>query len=137
MAYATTVELTAYATARGYTLMGDLDVLLTKANDWIETQNYKGVAIGETAWPRDGVYVGGVWIPDDSVPTAIKNAEMAMAIEIDKGNEPLSTLGRATKREKVGELEVEYMDSASNSSTFSAPMALIKPYLTSSTGYDR
>lgn len=137
MAYATTVELTAYATARGYTLTSDLDVLLTKANDWIETQNYKGVAIGETAWPRDGVYVGGLWVPDDSVPTAIKNAEMAMAIEIDKGNEPLSTLGRATKREKVGDLEVEYADSALDRANFVGVIALIKPYLASGTGYDR
>jgi hypothetical protein len=137
MAYATTVELTAYATARGYTLTGDLAVLLTKANDWIETQNYKGVAIGETAWPRDGVYIGGVWVSDDIVPTAIKNAEMAMAIEIDKGNEPLATLSRATKREKVGELEVEYADSALDRANFVGVIALIKPYLSGGTGYDR
>jgi hypothetical protein len=137
MPYATTVELTAYATARGYTLTSDLNALLTKANDWIETQNYKGVAIGETAWPRDGVYVGGVWVSDDSVPTAIKNAEMAMAIEIDKGNEPLATLSRATKREKVGELEVEYADSALDRANFVGVIALIKPYLAGGTGYDR
>jgi hypothetical protein len=137
MTYSTTNELISYATTRGYEIINDPNVLLTKANDWIETQNYKGVAIGETAWPRDGVYVGGVWVSDDSVPTAIKNAEMAMAIEIDKGNEPLATLSRATKREKVGDLEVEYTDSALDRANFVGVIALIKPYLTSSTGYDR
>ena len=111
--------------------------MLTKANDWIEAQNYKGEPVGDTAFPRDGIYINNALVPYDTVPQAIKNAEMAMAIEIDKGNEPLATLGRSTKREKVGDLEVEYMDNAGAQSTFSAPMALIKPYLTSGTGYDR
>lgn len=137
MAYATATELTAYATARGYTLIGDLDVLLTKANDWIEAQNYQGYAVGDTAFPRDFVYVNGALIPSDTVPQAIKNAEMAMAIELDKGNDPAATSGRSTKREKIGDLEVEYMDNAVAQSTFNPPMALIKPYLTSGTGYDR
>jgi hypothetical protein len=137
MAYATTIELTAYAASRGYTLTSDLDVSLTKANDWIETQNYKGVPVGETAFPRDGIYVNNVLVPYDTVPQAIKNAEMAMAIEIDKGNEPLATLGRATKREKVGDLEVEYSDSAIDRANFVGVLALIKPYLNGGTGYDR
>ena len=129
MSYSTDIELTAYATARGYTITGDLNVLLTKANDWIETQPYKGYPTGDTAFPRDGVYISNVLVPFDSIPETIKKAEMQMAIEIDKGNDPSATLGRSTKREKVGDLEVEYMDSALDRATFVGVTALIKPYL--------
>jgi hypothetical protein len=46
------------------------------------------------------------------VPEAIKNAQMATAISIDQGVDPLSDLSPAVKREKADVVEVEYQDGA-------------------------
>lgn len=132
MSYATEAELTAYATERGITLTGDLSALLTKAHDYIESKDYKGyksVSTQETKFPRTGIYVDGVLIDSATIPNDIKKAEMRTAIEIDQGNDPLATYDRETKREKLGEMEVEYMDRASRGATFPAVDALLKPYL--------
>ena len=74
MPYSTAIELQDYATARGYTLVKDADVLLTLANDWIETLSFKGEKTDPAQlamWPRKGVCVFGYDIDDSTVPDAI------------------------------------------------------------------
>ena len=139
MAYSNTTELTDYATARGYTLVKDLSVLLTLAHDWIEAQTYKGAKTDPeqtTQFPRTGVTIQGVAIPDDVVPEAIKRAEMQMAIEIDRGNDPYAPITKSAIREKVDTLEVEYSDqpSAIQSTIIRSVTPLLKDYLLSSGG---
>ena len=130
MAYSTTTELTAYATARGITLTGDLDVLLTKASDYIESKDYKGDAVSSSAkWPRYGVYVDGFLLNSDIVPQGIKNAEMQTACDIDNGLDPLANIERATKSESLGEMSVSYMDNASQSTRLTKISSMLKPYL--------
>ena len=140
MSYSTEVELTAYATARGITLNTDLEILLTKAHDFIESKSYKGSRYSSqqlTMWPRSGVYIDGVLIPADVVPKGIKNAEMQAAIEIDAGLDPLANVERATKREKVDVIEIEYMDSSSDTTRLTKVMALLRPYIKSNHGLVR
>lgn len=140
MSYSTEAELTAYATARGVTLVADLTVLLTKAHDFIESKNYKGTRFNlqqTTMWPRSDVYIDGVLIPADVVPQGIKNAEMQTAIEIDTGLDPLDNVERATKREKVDVIEIEYMDSSSDTTRLTKVMALLRPYIGSNYGLMR
>lgn len=132
MAYSTTAELTAYATARGVTLTGDLDVLLTKASDYIESLSYQGdryVIDQVNAWPRSHVVIDNYLLPADIVPQGIKNAEMQVAIEIDGGNNPIGNVDRAVKQESLGDLSVTYMDSASDKTRLNTVNALLKPYL--------
>lgn len=130
MAYSTTVELTAYATARGITLIGDLDVLLTKANDYIESKDYKGDAVSaDTKWPRSSVYVDGYLLDSDSVPQGIKNAEMQTACDIDNGLDPLANIERATKSETLGPMSTTYMDNAAQATRLTKINAMLKPYL--------
>lgn len=115
--YVTELELTAFATARGVALTADEEVLLISAMDYIESLSFKGYKISRDQplqWPRVSVIVDGFNLDSNSIPQDLKNGLMQCAIAIDQGNNPLQDAPRSTKREKVGELEVEYMDSASS-----------------------
>jgi len=46
------------------------------------------------------------------IPPALQTGQIATALAIDSENSPLATVERATKREKVDVIEVEYMDNA-------------------------
>jgi hypothetical protein len=139
MAYSTPSELVAYATARGITLTGDSGVLLTRANDWVEAQTYKGEKTDPTQpnqWPRKDVIIFGYEIADDTVPDAIKRAEMQMAIEIDQGNDPYAPIKRQAIKEKVDVLEVDYSGepNARETTTIRSVYPIIKEYLLSQGG---
>jgi hypothetical protein len=140
MPYALSAELTAYATSRGYVLVKDPDVLLTLANDWLETLSFKGYPVGATAFPRSELIVNSVLVPDDVIPDAIKKAEMQMAIEIDKGNDPFQAVTRDNLviREKVDVIEVQYSDrsSAPQTTIIRSVMPLLKNYLVSAGGLE-
>lgn len=132
MSYATEAELTTYAAARGVTISGTASILLTLAHDYIESLDYHGERYEEDQadkWPRTYVVVDGVELDYLTVPQGIKDAEMQAAIEIDGGNDPLANIERATKREKLDVLEVEYMDGTRESIKLSKVMALLRPYL--------
>ena len=130
-------ELEAYALARGITLTTDSSVLLIQTMDVIEPmkwQGYKTVSTQPLQWPRTDVYINGALIDSTIVPTDIKNGQMAQAIVIDEGYNPNATVGRATKKEKLDTLEVEYMDSASNTSYSNWVNNLLQPYLNARSG---
>lgn len=143
MSYTTDLELASYATARGYTLVGTASVLLTKAHDWIESHSFAGtktVPSQTDEFPRTGIVAFDAIVDPVTVPTQIKAAEMRMAIEIDKGNDPFAAVGRAVKRERVeGAVEVEYQSHADDTVRIKGIDHLIRPYLLnkSTFGYDR
>ena len=137
MPYSTSTELTAYATARGITLTGDLDVLLIKANDYIESLDFQGerlVSDQENKWPRAYVYIDDVLISSTVVPEGIKRAEMQTAIEIMLSNDPLANVDRATKTETLGDMSITYMDSATLTTRLTKVKAILKPYLSGGMG---
>lgn len=115
--YVSEAELQQYADDRGITLTGDLDQLLIKAMDYLEGLSFIGIKKTEEQelqWPRRYVRIDGYCIANDEIPKELKKAQLAVAISIEEGNSPLSVIERSTKREKVGPIEVEYMDSASS-----------------------
>lgn len=115
--YVSESELTTYCTNRGVTLTGTASQLLLLAMDYIESLAFIGVKRTKDqplVWPRYRVYVDGYYLNEDEIPVQLKNGVMECAIAIDQGNSPLIDLPRATKREKVGDLEVEYMDKSSS-----------------------
>lgn len=116
--YVSEIELTAYATARGITLVGDEEELLIKAMDYLESLSFIGLKSTRDQslqWPRVDVVIDGYYQDVNSIPHELKNGQMAVAIAIDEGNSPLSDLERKTVYERVGELEVEYSAGSSNS----------------------
>lgn len=118
--YATSIEFTDYVSARGFTIEGDPDALLTRAHDWLETLSFKGEKTDPAQvnqWPRLEVYVDGRLLDNTIVPAEVKKAEMQMAYEIDLGNDPRQAVQPKVVREKVASLEMEYSDEPNALST--------------------
>ncbi|MEX2739922.1 DnaT-like ssDNA-binding protein [Rhizobium mongolense] len=141
--YGDNAGFTAYAEAAGYVFPdGTSDAQKTAARqrgslviDRYEPR-FSGKRTGgyaqERAWPRTGAstYYGEA-IPSDSVPTAIVNASYEAAfIELTNpgGLSPVITGSATVKREKVGQLEVEY--STSTSTDIDDIVALATPVVT-------
>lgn len=117
--YATTAELSAFATARNVTLSGDYttEQLLIIAMDYIESLAYKGMKVRSDQplqWPRVDVIIDGSYFNSDDIPNQLKNGLMQTALAIDAGNSPQQVAPRKTIREKVGELEVQYATGSSS-----------------------
>ncbi len=109
--YVSEAELMAFASARNITLVGEEEVLLTQAMDYIETLAYKGIkstSNQDLQWPRAYVYIDSYYVRNDDIPKELKNGLMQCAISIDQGTGPQVDVVRKTIREKVGDLEVEY-----------------------------
>jgi hypothetical protein len=122
--YVSEADLTTYAADRGITLSAtDKSVLLIQAMDYLESLSYKGWKTNQDQplqWPRQCViidpnYCGCNYFPHDEIPNELKKAQLALAVAIDQGNSPLNIIQPAVKREQVGEISVEYRDSAVSS----------------------
>ncbi len=137
MPYGTEAGLTAYATARGYTLTLAPSVLLNRAHDYLESLNYIGSktdSTQEAEWPRKDAVVDGVTLPSDTVPQDIINAEYQAAIGIDEGADPLAVSSQSIKRERVDVIEVEYQDGTSSAASNPVLRGRLSKYLASSAG---
>jgi hypothetical protein len=113
--YASEAQLTTYAADRNVTVTGAADVLLITAMDYIEQQPFKGnknTKEQALQWPRFSVWIDSYSIDSDEIPLLLLEAQMEAALAVDAGNNPSGTVDRATKREKLDTLEVEYMDGA-------------------------
>jgi hypothetical protein len=135
--YISEAELTTYATDRGITLVGTASANLLLSMDYIEQQPFKGYKYTDEQalqWPRGNVWIDGYEVDTDEIPQLLRDAQAEFAIAIDAGNNPLATESRATKKEKVGDLEVEYMDGARNSTYVAAGESKLTKLLTSGSG---
>jgi hypothetical protein len=73
----------------------------------------------ERAWPRRNAAVGGVAIPETTIPNAVIYASFYAAYQEATNPGSLTAVGSSSssvKRKKVGELEVEYQSSSSSDS---------------------
>lgn len=115
--YDSVANIEAYAAARGVTLTGT-EVLIHKAMDWLEIQpfqGYKKTSTQSLQWPRNGVVIDNYAFATDEIPNDLKNALASLCMEIFAGNNPNAPVARATKKTKVGPIEIEYSDNASDS----------------------
>ncbi len=130
-----------YASARGVTLPSadaDLEVLLIKAMDWIESMRdrFKGLKKTEDQplqWPRYEVVIDGWHLDSDQIPRELRNAQMAAAVELHNGEELLENEADTgpVKRERIGPIETEYATRARTvgPSAFAKPYAQLAPLL--------
>lgn len=135
--YASETELAAYALARGITITGTDTELLIQAMDYIESQSFKGYKYTDDQalqWPRGGVYLFGYYVDVDTIPQLLKDAQIEIALGIDAGNNPLATVARSTKKEKVGDIEVEYMDGARDTTYLAAAESKLSELLAAGSG---
>lgn len=109
--YVTTSELTAYATARGIIITGDLEQLLLQSMDYVESLDfigYKSDRDQALQWPRYEVWIDGYQINSDAIPKELKNGQMEVALAVDAGNSPLADIPRTEQSVTVGPLAVTY-----------------------------
>lgn len=135
--YVDEAYITAYATARGITLTGDVAVLGVQAMDYLESQNFKGSKTDSAQplqWPRAGVYIDGVLIESSIVPSEVEVAQAVIAVSIFQGYNPNATYGPAVKREKVDVIETEYQDGARSTDYSPAIDNALAPLLKSGGG---
>ena len=127
--YVTAAQLEAYAEARGITFTADPEVLAIKAMDFIESQRFVGVKTLQSQplqWPRTGAYIDGFEVSTTTIPEELKNAQMATAVAIDTGYDPLAPLERGVVRQKVGSIEIEYDQGGMTASYSRAISAALK-----------
>lgn len=110
----------------------DFEGVILRATDYIEELEFKGskVSYSQTMqWPRDGVYIDGYSVGSAEIPAQLKTAIFEAAYAEESGSSALAATPRQTKREKVGDLEVEYTDGSTTSSTSKAITRSIKKLL--------
>ena len=135
-----TAEFTQYCADRNITISGtygDESELLILAMDYFEQQPFRGIKFIETQplqFPRSDLFIDGYLSNSSQIPELVKDAQITIAISIMAGNDPLSTVDRAVKREKVDVIEVEYMDNASISTVIRSIGNAMRKLVTSSTG---
>ncbi len=122
--------LIAYANKRGLSVVDMTEANIVKAQDYFETSyKFKGTKLKDTQaleFPR--------LINGEVVYTArIKSAICELALK--SVNVLLEDTGRATIREKVGELEVEYDKDSPQGVEYRYVYNLIMPYLENSSSY--
>lgn len=128
----------AWATARGITLTGTASVLLTKALDYLELQNYKGTRTDDAqtlSWPRTGVYIDGVLIDKDTIPDQVKELQYRVAADADAGTDPLSVRTQGVKSKSVDGISVEYMEGSSVSGVSRQTNLLLSKLVAAGGGY--
>ncbi|MEO1108267.1 MAG: DnaT-like ssDNA-binding protein [Pseudomonadota bacterium] len=144
--YATLAEYQAYSTSMGWTLTAlhvDQEAHLRRAamvNDagfnWL---GYRVTSDQARQWPRSvSVNVDGFAVPSDSIPAAIKTAQMEMAYLIQQGTDPVAAVDGRTitsERKKVDviETETEYSEGYAQA-YYPAIDRLVMPYATGKLG---
>lgn len=114
--YASAADFSTYLSNRGVSfesLVGSSEQTLIMAMDYLETREFIGSKASKDQplqWPRSGVFIDGFSYTDSEIPELLKKVQMEIAYAIDTGNNPNSPIDRKTKREKVGDIEVEYAD---------------------------
>lgn len=134
--YVTAVQIEAYAEARGVTLTTDPEILAVKAMDFIEAQRFIGVKTLQSQplqWPRTGAYIDGFEVDVATIPEELKSAQMATAVAIDTGYDPLAPIERGVVRQKVGSIEVEY-DQGGMTTSYSRSISAALKKLTMGSG---
>jgi hypothetical protein len=125
--YVTTAELSAYALNRGIILNSDLEQLLFRAMDVLESKQYKSEPFNETQstlFPRMGV----------GIARPIKQAQLQLAIMYDSLPATPVTPIAQTKSEAVDVIKVEYFESkVTESPIITLVNDLLKPYLAGQT----
>jgi hypothetical protein len=135
--YVSEADFSTYATDRGVTIAGTAAVLLIQAMDYIESQMYKGYKYTEAQalqWPRGNVTIDGYYVAVTTIPQLLIDAQCEVAIGIDGGTNPLANATRSTKSEKVGDIAVEYMDGARDSTYLAAAESKLSKLLSGGSG---
>ena len=119
--YVSQSEFSQYLADRGMAFnstKGSREQTLLLAMDFLESQRFIGTKktlVQALQWPRKGAVLDGFYLKDNVIPRQLKIAQMEIAVSVDLNSTPnTATIERQTKKEKVGDLEVEYESAQKN-----------------------
>lgn len=139
-------EARLYAADRGWTLPAsddDLQVALINATDYVQSleERLKGYRVSsdqDLCFPRYGVVINRyVEVPSDEIPSDLKLAVTRLAVDAANGDLTTNLSGKETRKEKIGELEVEYFQGGASSAQtqYSQAMNFLSQFLSTSGGF--
>lgn len=141
-AFISEADADTYHEARGNTdwtdnNTGDKEAAIRRATAILSGYSWQGLRTNRRdqalAWPRISVYDAEGWaIASDEIPQEVKDAcaEMAMRELVAPGSlQPDVTLSDSLKREKIGQIEVEYLGGNSSASGFVPILTVIAPLI--------
>lgn len=125
--YVSVADYTSWADARGIEYDSSvIESQILRAMDYIETLRFigqKSTKAQPLQFPRVGVVVDGYELDYNEIPKELKRALFESVKAESEGVSQLANVERRTKREKVGEIEVEY---AENSNSVTSVIAINK-----------
>lgn len=146
--FVTRAEIIAFAALRGVVIADEdaSDVFAIKAADFLAMREpfMQGVRVSDAQtlpYPRDGVVINGAIVGNTTVPTAIKTAQILLAIAAHSGIDLTPSKAGGDKfviRQKLGPIEREFSEAAYLNSgdlpTLPQVEALLYPYLKTARG---
>lgn len=93
------------------------EVLILRAMDYFEGLNFIGIKANKSQplqWPRYDVVIDGYDIDSDEIPSLVKSALYEITYAEESSNSELQTIERTTRREKIGDIEVEYKNNSAS-----------------------
>tara|TARA_R110000782_G_scaffold71809_2_gene143873 strand:+ start:1927 stop:2418 length:492 start_codon:yes stop_codon:yes gene_type:complete len=113
------------------------EVIILRSMRYFEAQIFQGLMVEEDQplqFPRDGVWIDSWNIKNNEIPREVISSMYELVYADETGNGMLSVVDRETKSERVGDLEIEYMDNSSSRSVVPAVSAYMKKLLARSMG---
>lgn len=138
--YISVADFATYAANRGITLTtvtGSQDELLIRAMDYLESQSFIGTKSTSTQslqWPRLYAYIDTYLVDSGTIPAELIKAQCEIAIAMDAGYSPISTLTTSVKSEQVGDIQVVYQDGASQAPLIRAVSMSLKKLVKGGSG---
>lgn len=119
--FVTDAEYTAYTTARALTVGTTAalrEIELIKSMDYLFNQepNMKGrrtLDAQENAYPRQDVFIRGVLLANNAIPTELKNAQMEGGAAANGFDLLINNSETDAKRQKLDVLEIEFFEGGS------------------------
>lgn len=140
--YISLADARTYATSRGISISADdttAEQQLRQGFDYLEAKRsqYQGAKTDSAQpaqWPRDGVYVDGVELATNLIPTELQYAQVQLAAAVDGGSD-LNPVGGSSfvTEEVVGPITTKYSEKVNTTGIpiVRAAETLLAPFLVS------
>lgn len=126
--YVSVSEFNTFSQDRGVSYTGNVESLLIKSMDYVESLSFKGYRLSydqNLSFPRSGVVIDGFELESSTIPRELKNMQMATAMAIAKKADPLAIHVDGIKSESVhNAYSVEYTGYGSGMKVSPAILAL-------------
>jgi len=137
--FVTVAECRAYAVSRGITLPVDddaVEILLRKAADYLNSleARYQGCRTDTDTgqplcFPRDPVYLYGVYVGANTIPESLKTAQCQLAADANGNDLQAPGDGREVLEEQLGPMRTKYAASGTSAPQYypTAAFSILDP----------